>query len=74
MDQIQRCDYSTRFKPNQTESQDRVIMNLVLFIWKCAKRSQNVQSPCAHTVQNVHEKIARCAQMCKRAKMYCCTF
>ena len=66
MDQIQRCDYSIRFKPNQTESQDRVIMNLVFFIWKCAKHPQNVQSRCAHKMQNVHEIIARYAQMCKR--------
>lgn len=60
MVQIPRCGCLTSYKHKDTIFADLERKTFQgLFILKCA---------------NVQIKIAKCAQMCKSGKRYCCTF
>ena len=75
MVQIPRCGCLTSYKHKDTIFADLERKTFQgLFILKFAKRIENVQWLCAHKCANVQNKIAKCAQMCKSVKRYCCTF
>ena len=75
MVRIPRCGCLTSYKHIDIRFADLERKNFQgLFYLKCAKRTENVQWTCAHECENVQNKIAKCAQMCKRTKEYCCTF